>query len=389
MIGSVRRTIVLTFAIALPLIARADDTPFDIGDLPQLFIDHRFIARSENVHLHMNPVQKLGKVQVDTGENLYGHVSRVIEDHGKIHLYVGADGVTFFESDDGLHFIRTDTVIAKGIFTTVFLDEHDPDPAKRYKAFWLKFELPFDPATHGVYAGYSGDGVHFTDVGRVLPFFVDNPCIVNWDARTGKYVIYTRSFEPDSENQRRICRIETDDPLKPWPYADSDRDVMWLTPERTNVVLQADGEDDPYSDMYYNSATFYTRARDVYLMFPTMFRHFSPERQPFIRPREPGQWEDYGLLEVQLAVSRDGIHWVRPSREPYFPTGLADEWDRWYAVMAPGIARRGNYLYQYYVSSGRTHDSAILRPEYDDLRVGPRRNRRGSSTARWVHLCGC
>ena len=66
-----------------------------------------------------------------------------------------------------------------------------------------------------------------------------------------------------------------------------------------------------------------------------------------------------------MAASRDGIAWGRPSREAYFPTGLADEWDRWYAVMAPGIVKRGNYLYQYYVSSGRTHDSAVLRPEYD------------------------
>jgi len=28
--------------------------------------------------------------------------------------------------------------------------------------------------------------------------------------------------------------------------------------------------------------------------------------------------------------------------------------------------RRGNYLYQYYYSSGHLHDSVVLRPEYDD-----------------------
>jgi hypothetical protein len=44
--------------------------------------------------------------------------------------------------------------------------------------------------------------------------------------------------------------------------------------------------------------------------------------------------------------------------------GLADEWDRWLNVMGPGIIRRGNYLYQYYYSSGRLHDSAYLREEY-------------------------
>ena len=64
-------------------------------------------------------------------------------------------------------------------------------------------------------------------------------------------------------------------------------------------------------------------------------------------------------------MSREGVHWQRPSREPYFPMGLADEWDRWYAVMGPGLVRRGNYLYQYYNSSGRLHDGAILRAEYE------------------------
>ena len=34
--------------------------------------------------------------------------------------------------------------------------------------------------------------------------------------------------------------------------------------------------------------------------------------------------------------------------------------------MGPGVVRRGNYLYQYYNSSGRLHDGAILREEYQD-----------------------
>ena len=257
------------------------------------------------------------------------------------------------------------TRIGGGIFTTVFLDPHD-EPARRYKRFHLEFSPPFDPARHGVYAGYSADGVQFTTVGRVLPFYTDNPTIVQWDKVLGKYVIFTRAFDYSSENQRRIGRIETDDPLKPWPYRKTDNDRMFLGIENVDVVLSADDEDDPHSDIYYNAATIYPWAADTHLMFPTLFRHFSPDRNSFIRPRVPGQWEDYGMLEVQLAVSRDGKRWDRPSREPYFPTGLADEWDRWYTVMSPGIVRRGNYLYQYYYSSGHLHDSVVLRPEYDD-----------------------
>ena len=216
-----------------------------------------------------------------------------------------------------------------------------------------------------MYASYSADGEHFTEAGQVLPFITDNPPIVHWDGRIGKYVIYTRALAYDSENQRRIARIETDDPLKPWPHRKSSNDRMFFATGNADVVLQADAEDDPHSDFYYNASSLYPWAQDVYLMFPVNFRHFSPQRNPYVKPRPGGQWEDFGMLETQLAISRDGVNWSRPDREPYVATGLPDEWDRWYAVMGPGIVRQGSYLYQYYYSSGRLHDSAILRPEYE------------------------
>lgn len=357
----------MTFAALtlLPLALNFFD-PVDVGDQKQLFIDRRFVAQSENVELRMNPAQKLGRLLDENGEPFQGHVSRVIEDQGKIKLYLGADSVTVLESDDCLHFRRTGVNIFGGIFSTIFLDPHDPDPAQRYKMFHVEFAVPFDHEKHGVYASYSADGLNFTRVGRVFPFFTDNPNLAHWDARIGKYVVYTRTFDLDSENERRIGRIETDDLLKPWPYQGSPIDTGHLCIQNVPAVLEADSEDDPHSDIYYNASTIYPWAQDAYFMFTTQFRHFSPERNPYIRPRIAGQWEDFGVLEVQVAVSRDGIRWERPSREAYFPTGLADEWDRWYAVMGPGLARRGNYIYQYYNSSGRLHDSVNMRPEYDN-----------------------
>ena len=360
------RVLFLATATFVFVVAASADPAFDVGDRKQLFIDNRFIASSDNVELHMNQAQKLGLIQDQDGKRIFGHPSRVFEDNGKIRLYIGADRVAIYESDDGQRFVNTGKTVGGGIFTTVFLDPHESDPARRYKVFWIEFSGTFDPEIHGVYAGYSADGTNVTKVGRVLPFYADNPAIVNWDERIGKYVIYLRALSYDSENQRRIARIEVDDPLQPWPYKRTDNDRMFFSTENAEVVLAADAEDDPHSDIYYNAATLYPWAQDVYLMFTAQFRHFSPERNPYIRPRVAGQWEDYGFLEVQLAVSRDGIAWQRPSREPYFPTGLADEWDRWLAVMAPGVVRRGNYLYQYYGSSGRTHDSVVIRPEYDN-----------------------
>lgn len=340
--------------------------PVNVASDKQLFIDRLFIADSDRIELRTNPAQKIGMILSDDGKPLQGHISRVIEDQGKVKLYLGADSVEVFESTDGLQFKKTGVHLSGGGFTTIFLDQHESDPTKRYKLFHLEFSPPFDPARHGVFASYSADGVNFTKVGRVLPFFTDNPPIVQFDDRRGKYVIYTRAFDYGSENQRRIGRIETDDPLKPWPYKKTNNDRMFMGIENVEVVLSADKEDDPHSDIYYNAAMIYPWAANTHLMFTSQFRHFAPQRNPFVRPPNAGQWEDFGMLEVQLAVSRDGQRWDRPTREPYFATGLADEWDRWYSVMAPGIIRRGNYLYQYYYSSGRLHDSAILRQEYSD-----------------------
>ncbi len=347
------------FALAAPPV------PIDVGDRKQLFIDDRFIAARDRIELRVNPPQKLGALRDEKDQLLKGHISRVIDDSGKVRLYLGAKDVQILESDDGLKFRRTGTKLPGGWFPTVFLDPHEPDPAKKYKLFHLEFSEPFDPAKHGVYASYSADGVTFTKVGRVFPFFTDNPAIVHWDERIKKYVIYTRAFDYDSENQRRIGRIETDDPLKPWPYTKTAKHRTFPSIENIPVVYSADKEDDPHSDVYYNAAGAYPWADGAYLMFPSHFRHFSAQRHPFIRPRVKGQWEDFGMLEAQLAVSRDGVTWTRPDRTAYIPTGLAEEWDRWYTVAAPGFVRRGNYVYQYYYSSGRLHDSAVLRPEYD------------------------
>jgi hypothetical protein len=340
--------------------------PLEVGSQKQLFIDRRFIAAAEAVELRMNPAQKLGLILDEAGHpsKETGHTSRVVEDQGKIRLYVGAGDLFVLESEDGMRFKRAGISIGRGELPTIFLDAHDPDPARRYKLFWLQSQTPFNPETDGIFAGYSADGAKFTNAGRVLPFLIDNPTVVDWDARIGKYVIFTRTFSYDSENQRRITRLETDDPLKPWPFRPGNPKQERLSLQNAPAILEADKEDNPHSDIYYNAATSYPWAQDVYLMFTAQFRHLSPGRNPSLKPPN-GHWEDFGLLEIQLASSRDGIRWQRVSREPYFPTGLADEWDRWYAVMAPGVVRRGNYLYQYYNSSGRTHDSAILRPEYE------------------------
>ena len=94
-------------------------------------------------------------------------------------------------------------------------------------------------------------------------------------------------------------------------------------------------------------------------MFPTLFRHFHPSRQPWFHAFDDAN----GPLETTLAVSRDGVHWDRIDRKAYVANGRHDEWDRWRTMTGLGIIRAGNDLYQYYWGGGDLHDSLPLRPE--------------------------
>ncbi len=72
-------------------LARADAL-IEVGNRNQLFIDHRFIARSELIALRMNPPEKLGLI-LDRNSHPwpeFQHTGRVFEDQGKIGL-VSAD----------------------------------------------------------------------------------------------------------------------------------------------------------------------------------------------------------------------------------------------------------------------------------------------------------
>lgn len=363
------------------------DSPLDVGDRKQLFIDRRFIENSQNVELRMNPPQKLGLVIPNHTEPWSfdpSYAAHVMEDGGVFKMYYGCytpagRAFALSVSKDGLQWTHPDLgvvsiagnknnnvlFVGDGFEIASIFKDHRDIPERRYKVFRVK-HVHDNRDVNGMYAYISADGVHFKEYGRVLPLFIDNPALPRWDARIGKYVVYTRSFIPGAENQRKVARLETDDLLKPWPYNKKSpiQDNLRALPEHLGVVLQADSKLDPYQDLYYNNAFIYPWAQDAYFMFITPFRHFHRNLQPWFR-FEPGN--DYGLIEPQLAVSRDGIHWSRPSREPYVRPGLPDEFDRWTAIMGAGMIRKGNYLYQYYNSSSRTHDSAILRPEYDDI----------------------
>ncbi|MCL4402249.1 MAG: hypothetical protein M1436_06260, partial [Acidobacteria bacterium] len=73
-----------------------------------------------------------------------------------------------------------------------------------------------------------------------------------------------------------------------------------------------------------------------------------------------------GVLDVQFAAGRDGIHWERYGRSPYVRLGLPGELDSKGIYMGLGMIRRGGEIYQYYAGASADHGggrggSAIFR----------------------------
>ena len=76
----------------------------------------------------------------------------------------------------------------------------------------------------------------------------------------------------------------------------------WPEPQ---VVLEADPQDPPTDDLYTNGYSRYPGGGPFHLMFPAVY----------YRTRD--------VLDVHLAVSRDGVLWHRPERTPIIPMGPA------------------------------------------------------------------
>ena len=136
-----------------------------------------------------------------------------------------------------------------------------------------------------MHGAVSPDGLHWTRIEESLFVkFCDTQNVVLYDGELAKYVGYWRS---GAGRRRAIARSETDD-FCHWPQPD--------------IVLQPDSQDPPTDDYYTNAYCRYPGG-SFHLMFPAIYRRVQD------------------VVEVQLAVSRDGLNWSWPERVPIVAPG--------------------------------------------------------------------
>ncbi len=333
-----------------------------VGSRGILFVDSDFITNARGVRLKLHPPRKTGERLVEAEhpwESATLNWFSVLQDEGRYRMWYEcydvdgwptADDTSFCyaESTDGLRWIKPklglvsyqgskdNNILFRQIGagphrsrvhgSGVFLDPSAP-PEARYKSVSQGLFLGIGDRPYFVAGMTSPDGLRWTrNPQPICPVFADSQYSGMWDPGQHRYVIYGRVA---GRGGRAIGRstsehFENFAPLSP--------------------VLQMGPNDPPGADLYNPACQRCPGASDLYLMFPSLFRH-----------RED-------TLEIQLAVSRDGEKWTWPDREtPFIPLGMSADFDGGSLYMGNGgCVRTGDDLSFYFSGSPLKHEEVEL-----------------------------
>jgi len=344
------------------------EEPINVGSDKQLFLDELFFATSKDITLKIQAPRKTGEAilrREHPWESATLNWFNVVQDQGRIDRsakyrmwyeaydvdgWPTADDTSFCyaESRNGIHWTKPEL----GLFaykgskrnnilfrqtgtqnqgnhsrvhgTGVFIDANGP-PDRRYKAVGQGIFGQREKPPHRIAGMYSADGLKWTRLSQpICDVFADSQYSGFWDPSREQYVLYGRV----GGRGRALGRSESDnfsrfDPLK--------------------LIMEADDEDPPHSDLYNSAVMKYPHAPNVYLMFPSLYQH------------------DPDTLDIRLAVSRDGIRWSRPDRQtPFIALGKRNDFDTGSLYMGQGMIRVEDELWLYYSASPLRHKGAEL-----------------------------
>lgn len=379
--------------------------PIDVGPRKQLFLDDYLVASTTNIVRRIHPAEKSKSNPVirqtepweDPFNILYGSV---IRDGQKYKMwYKSGPGVSYADSDDGIHWVKPplDLMPIGGAKTNILFrktselkgsdelpyyhelfgvhkDEREPDPARRYKMGYLSIDWEYKGPREGRFRegqrrglGIAGspDGIHWK---LIDSFASEGICdgATHWmfDPALSKYVLFGRTLKTPPEIEAAWSKYEW---YKAWYSGravgrlESPDFVHWnlTAPFSSPVVMTADIEDKPITEIY------------SVLVFPYESVYVGLVQTLLAVPDVPA-------IDVQLAVSRDGVHFTRVGegpvggsapaiRSPFIANGPVGSWDRFNQSLAsnPPIAE-GDELRFYYGGRTYRHDP------YEGKDTGPR-----------------
>ena len=245
------------------------------------------------------------KVRLENGKPVVGGAAGlVIDSRGSVNcLATSEDGVHWERPSLGLVEFEgsTDNNILPAAsgnlpMSPAFLDLHEKDPAKRYKAVTGVTGMGSTQAPMKKYLFYSPDGIEWTayennpiidttpEVGRWGPI-----SFMGWDPIRETYAVYMEASHHwrGPYGKRIIARAESPDM------------IHWSEPE---IIIVPDEDDFPDTEFYNMPVIAY---EGMYVGMLWIFRTTNVTHHP------------------EVVFSRDGFHYQRNYREPFIPRGGA------------------------------------------------------------------
>jgi len=278
--------------------------------------------------------------------------------HCDLTLYASSkDGITWQRPDLGL--VRFNGSGQNNIMldfhgASVFLDQEESDPQKRYKA------IGFIRRHHAIRMCHSPDGIHWSDPEPAGDRKNEGSFNVCYVPSLGRYVAGSierssdaryefRNWQGKSGRKRVIATLRTEGKdLRRW---------------EKKTFIYPDDKDDPNTQFYGMTPLVYG---DLVLGFLHVFHNTGP-----------GPGNDDGPIDVQLVYSRDGRTWHRlEDRRPVISPGRKGSFDGGMVMMtANGAFARGDEFIAYYTAANTTHGALVKDKRFSIGRASWRRDR--------------
>ena len=341
-----------------------DDPPLQLGSRKHLFIDDAILDEKQGVRCEVNPPRSYDMVMADfhsapweTGScyapTVYEHKGRICLNYTNNFMWL--DQVLFANgraqsshvicqavSDDGISFEkpqlgliewqggRDNNILMRWPVQGRFFIDSNPDvPAEE------KFKFTGYYMTRGIYLFTSPDGIHWRRNETImLPFDCGGGVECFWDNQQQQYLCYVRNEGLIHLSQRRASVACTNEPRRPWPFEPSGHPMIFyaFSLPTLDTELPIPFKPTQYGQINRTGARKYSWAPDTYVAFALLHVGENPTAH----------------LEVELAVSRDGLSWQYCGQPFYLAAGFELAGEKVKSIqMAHGDICRGNEIWNY------------------------------------------
>jgi len=383
---SIMRSLLSTLFIGLTICGSGyAEEAISIGHHRQMFIDDFIIAESENITRRLCPVDKHpenpvvrpdrpweGRLAVPQGSVIYDEQEKLFKMWYTTNVQSRGEGATFNKgkalayatSEDGVHWDKpemgivieddrkTNQVIAPMEFGYMYQpyfvlkDLMEKNPKRRYKMAFLSIQrnvndpnvANHDNTRRGSGVAFSADGLHWNkvkdfasdDLIDISHFMVD-------PTREDKYVIYGRTLKMMPEIQKAWKGYDWFESVYGGRAVIRSTSRDFINWKPAEFILGPDLKDPPSTEIYSMN------------VFPYEGIYLGLVQRYLCRL-------DKSTIDIQLAISRDGVHFERPFRDAFFPLGSIGSWDRFqlHNMSGPPLTQ-GNELWFYYGGRSSRH----------------------------------